>query len=184
MFINRSAAPDVAPFLLVPATASASIATSSPIEDVHLLRDETADLAWAIEHIVEDATGATAVEPPPPALEVPRGAPAPLVYLLATPLPASWFPLLPRSIGGAIMLAAGTVEGGAAPRGRIVQRLSAPDFLMPDGEVPRSGVQVRRVVCRARSADGATHFWIARRTRIGAGAASSALRYDLALPSP
>jgi hypothetical protein len=59
--------------------------------------------------------------------------------------------------------------------------LGAPDFVLPDGEVPRSGVQVQRVVCRARSSDGATHLWIARRTRIGAGAASSALRYDLAL---
>jgi hypothetical protein len=183
MFVNRSASPGIAPFLLVPATASASIATSAPIEDVHLLRDETADLAWAIEHIVEGATGAAAVEPAPSALDVPRDAPAPLVYVLETPLPASWFPLMPQSIGGAIMLAAGTVEGGAAPRGRIVPRLSAPDFLLPDAEVPRSGVQVRRIVCRARSADGATHLWIARRTRVGAGAAASALRYDLAQPA-
>jgi hypothetical protein len=51
---------------------------------------------------------------------------------------------------------------------------------MPDGEVPRSGVNVRRVVCRARSADGQPHLWIARRRQFGAGAASSGLQFDVA----
>jgi hypothetical protein len=184
MFANSSTVSDLAPFLLVPPSASASIAVGAPIEDVHLLRDETADLAWAIEHIAEDPTGSPALESLPRSLSVPPDAPASLVYELSTPVPSSWFPLLPKQVSGAVMLALGTVEGGPAPVGRIVQRLSAPDFLLPDGEVPRAGVQVQRVVCRARSADGATHLWIARRTRIGAGAASSGLRYDLALSLP
>lgn len=38
----------------------------------------------------------------------------------------------------------------------------------------------QRVACRARSADGGQHLWIVRRTRLGAGAASSGLRYDVA----
>ncbi|TMQ05910.1 MAG: hypothetical protein E6J91_39335 [Deltaproteobacteria bacterium] len=184
MFSSRSGANDIAPFLLVPSTASAALLTSPPIEDVHLLRDETADMAWAIEHVVEGATGQAEVEPPPPVATVPADAPASLVYQLATPLPSSWFPLLPQQVGGAVMLVAGTVEGAAGPRGRIVQRLRAPGFQLPDAEVPRSGVRVQRVACRARSPDGHMHLWIARRTRFGAGAASSGLRYDQAVPRP
>lgn len=137
-------------------------------------------MAWAIEYRVEDALGQAEPEPLPLAGGVPPGAPAGLVYELGTPLPASWFPLLPVQADGAVNLLAGILEGQAPARGRIVSRLSAPGFQMPDGEVPRSGVNVRRVVCRARSADGQCHLWIARRRQVGAGAASSGLQFDVA----
>jgi hypothetical protein len=45
------------PFLITPASASASLQASTPLEELHLLRDETADMAWAIERIVENTTG-------------------------------------------------------------------------------------------------------------------------------
>ena len=166
--------------LVVPAVASASLSTSAPIEEVHLLRDETADMAWAIEFRVEGPLGEVEPEPLPPNADLPTGAPAGLVYELSTPLPASWYPLMPVQANGAVNLLAGTVEGQAPARGRIVSRLSAAGFQMPDGEVPRSGVNVRRVVCRARSADGQSHLWIARRRQFGAGAASSGLQFDVA----
>jgi hypothetical protein len=87
---------------------------------------------------------------------------------------------VPTTHGG-IALAAGTTDGGPrAPSGRIVARLSAPGFQLPDEEVPRAGARLQRIICRARSADGSTHLWIARRKLIGAGAAASGLRYDLA----
>jgi hypothetical protein len=175
----------LAPFLVVPATATAALLAGPPVEEVHLLRDETADLAWAIEHTIEGPTGAPRDEPLPAPPGVPADAPAPLVYQLSTPVPASWFPLLPvTTAGGAVALVAGTVEGGPrAPTGRITQRLSAPGFQLPDEEVPRAGVRLQRVICRARSADGRTQLWIARRKQIGAGAASSGLRYDTAQPA-
>jgi hypothetical protein len=183
IFSTTNAAGGLAPFLVIPSAASASLMTGTPIEDVHLLRDETEDMAWAIEHIVEGSTGQLQTESSPPPLTAPTGAPAPLVYQLSTLLPSSWFPLLPQKANGAIMLLAGTVEGAGKPSGRIVQRLSAPNFLLPDAEVPRAGVRVQRLACRARSSDGQAHLWVARRTQIGAGAASSGLRYDLAVPS-
>ena len=172
----------LAPFLVVPATASAAVMTGPPLEEVHLLRDETADLAWAIEHIVEGPTGAPRPELPPPTVVVPSDAPAPLVYQLSTPLPPSWFPMLPvATAGGAVTLVTGTVDGGPrSPSGRIVARLSVRNFQLPDEEVPRAGARLQRVIRRARSSDGGMHLWITRRKLIGAGAASSGLRYDAA----
>jgi hypothetical protein len=170
----------IAPFLIVPASATAAALVGSAIEEVHLLRDETADMGWAIERIVEGPTGAPRLEPPVPASSPPSGAPAPLVYQLATPLPSSWFPLLPvQTTGGAIALVAGTVDGGPrTPSGRLVQRLSTTGFQLPEEEIGRAGVRLQRMACRSRSSDGKMYLWIARRKQIGAGEASSSLRYD------
>jgi hypothetical protein len=175
----------LAPFLLVPASAASASLASGAIEEVHLLRDETADIAWAIEHVVEGPTGAPRMEPAAPTLTPPADAPARLAYQLATPLPPSWFPLLPvQTVAGAIALVVGTVEGGPrAPSGRLVRRLSTPGFQLPEEEIGRAGVRVQRVACRSRSSDGKMYLWIARRKQIGAGEASSGLRYDLASDS-
>jgi hypothetical protein len=176
----------LAPFLLVPASAAAASLTSGAIEEVHLLRDETADIGWAIEHIVEGPTGVPRSETPLPPPSAPSGAPAPLVYQLATPLPSSWFPLLPlRTERGAIALVAGTVDGGPlSPSGRVVRRLSAPGFQLPEEEIGRAGVRLKRVMCRTRLSDGKMQLWTARRKLVGVGEASSGLRYDQAQRAP
>jgi hypothetical protein len=174
----------LAPFLLVPASASAASMTSGAVEEVHLLRDETADIGWAVEHIVEGPTGVPRLESPPPSSGPPAGAPAPLVYQLATPLPPSWFPLLPvQTARGAIALVAGTADSGS-PSGRVVRRLSATGFQLPEEEIGRAGVLLRRVTCRTRLSDGKMQLWMARRKQIGAGEASSGLRYDQAQRAP
>jgi len=164
---------------VVPAIAQSN--GSAPIEEVHLLRDETADITWGIERIVEGPIGAPMPEPSAPTLVAPVGAPAALAYQLATPIPANWFPLLPvAATNGVVSLGAGTVEGGpTSPSSRIMKRLSISGFRLPDEEVPRAGVRLQRLFCRARPAGGPTHLWIARRKQVGAGQASSGLRYDL-----
>ena len=174
----------LAPFLLVPASAAAASMTSGAVEEVHLLRDETADIGWAVEHVVEGPTGVPRLESPPPSASRPAGSPTPLVYQLATPLPPSWFPLPVRTDRGAIALVAGTVDGGPrSPSGRVVRRLSAPGFELPEEEIGRAGVRLRRIACRTRLSDGKMQLWMARRKQIGAGEASSGLRYDLASDS-
>jgi hypothetical protein len=175
----------LAPFLVVPSSASASLHTSGPLEDVRLLRDETADMAWAIEHIVEGPTGEPVMESPPSPSEPPTGVPAQLAYQLASRVPASWFPLLPVvTATDGLALVAGTVEGGPrSPSGRLVGRLSKNGFQLPEHEVSRAGVRLERIACRTRSPDGGAHLWIARHRHIGAGEASSGLRYDEARPA-
>jgi hypothetical protein len=179
LFSTSDAAGGVSPFLVMPASAAAAMQESGAVEEVHLLRDETADMAWAIEHVVEGATGAPLLESPPPPEVPPTGVPASLAYELQSALPASWFPLLPVTATGGLALVAGTVEGGPrTPSGRIVQRLSRYGFQLPEREISRAGVRLERVVCRTRSADGGAHLWGARRRHIGAGEASSGLRFD------
>lgn len=184
LFSTTDAAGGVAPFLVVPASAAAAMLQSGALEEVHLLRDETADLAWAVERVVVGPTGAPLLESPPSPSPPPAGAPARLVYELQSQLPASWFPLMPVvTESGGLALVAGTVEGGPrAPSGRIVLRLSREGFRLPEHEVSRAGLRLERVACRTRSADGAAHLWGARRRHLGAGEASSGLRYDQARP--
>jgi hypothetical protein len=84
---------------------------------------------------------------------------------------------------GAVALVAGTVESGPdTPSGRLVKRLSASGFQLPEEEVSRAGVRLERVACRTRTSDGRSRLWVARRRHIGAGEASSGLHYDEARP--
>jgi hypothetical protein len=171
------------PFLVVPASAAAALQSSDALEEVHLLRDETADMAWAIERIVEDAIGNSITLSPAPEPTGLTDAPAPLAYELATPLPANWFPLLPvvTSAGG-LALVVGTVEGSnRTPATLLVEQLSTSGFELPQHEVSRSGLRLQRVASRTRTPDGGARLWVARRRDIGAGEASSGLRYDQAV---
>lgn len=149
------------------------------------MRDETADLAWAVEHLVQGPSGAPRPELLAAAREPASVAPAPLVYQLASPVPPSWFPLLPvKAADQSVALIGGTVEDGPrAPSGRLLPQLFSPDFQLPDREISRAGVVLSRVASRTRTADGGTRLWIARRKSFGAGEASSGLRYDTAQPA-
>jgi hypothetical protein len=174
-----------APFLAVPASAAAALQASAPLEQVDLLRDETADMAWAIERITEDPLGDPVTSTPVPAPVAPASVPAALEYLLQSPLPANWFPLLPVvTASGGLALVAGTVEGSTQPPAtRLLQRLSAAGFQLPQHEISRSGLRLDRITCRTRTSDGNAKLWIARRRHIGAGEASSGLSYDEAIPA-
>jgi hypothetical protein len=169
-----------APFLVAPASAIAAALEGDPIEEVHLLRDETADMAWAVERVAEDAVGRPQTLSSLPSSGPVPNAPAPLAYQLASALPDTWFPLLPvQTEAGGLALVAGTVEGGAlSPSTRIVRRLSVAGFQLPDHELSRAGLRIERVVCRVRGTDGTAQLWVARRRQLGAGEASSGLRYD------
>ena len=142
-------------------------------------------MAWAIERIIEGPLGDPATSTPVPAPAAPPSVPAALAYQLASPLPANWFPLLPVATpAGGLELVAGTVEGSdQAPATRLLQRLSAAGFQLPQHEISRSGLRLDRVANRTRTSGGDAKLWIARRRHIGAGEASSGLRYDEAIPA-
>lgn len=174
------------PCLIAPASAAAALQASPPLEELHLLRDETADMAWAIERIVENAVGSPTTLNPTPEPSTPADPPAALAYQLATALPANWFPLLPvvTSTDG-LALVAGTVEASTqAPETLLLRQLSSDGLQLPQHELTRAGLKLQRVACRTRTSDGHSTFWVARRRHIGAGEASSGLRYDQALAVP
>jgi hypothetical protein len=153
------------------------------IEQVLLARDEMANMAWAIEKKVLDASGRVFQRTRPPIAPDERGTAA-LSYALVTAVPENWIPLVPvaESATGRIHLrrAAMAVTGAPPPhaQGAI---LGAPGpLIVADEEIPRSGVTLTRAMHYARWIDGSTCLWIGRLKEAGQGEANSGLQFDTA----
>jgi hypothetical protein len=168
---------------------------SRPIEEVLFLRDEMANLAWAVERLIESPA-----EGPLNRFETylekkrrsEREATAkissagePLHYRLATEIPDYWIPLMPARVGQGLRLKRGAVlktDGLPEPvhaLGRILNPDPGRPLELHEEEVPREGVRVTRHYQYARWFDGSTHLWIGRRKQIGRGEGSSGLGFDL-----
>ena len=168
-----------------------------PIEEVLLLRDEQANLAWAVERrltgaleqAVDAATDAITSGDTDVVGESPDGA---AVYRLASPVAPHWIPLLPvrpDPDSAEIRLARAAVLDVAGNGRRTITShatlLGDPDepMLIPEEEVPREGAVVRRSFQAARGPDGRLHVWLTHRKSVGRGEGSSGLRFDtLAAP--
>jgi hypothetical protein len=184
--------PQLGRYLVVPPTAWPTAATGPVIDEARLLKDLTADMVWGVETVVEGGSGLPwpgrerdrAGKPTQtPTNAPPDGAP-PLKYALHSPVPASWIPFVPVSLGQnngftlqrAIM--PGDVSATITPAGRILRTTS-----LREQTVSTEGTVISRLVCRSRWIDGSTHLWIARRRTAGLGQGNSGLRFDLAVPS-
>ena len=160
------------------------------LEEVMLVRDELANIGWAVERRLEspleigletakDIVNVAAAPGPP------RDVP---LYRLATPVPQHWVPLLPVrvSAGSAeIRLARGAVldlDGTPHVVGAHARLLAVGDpngrLLIREEEVPREGVIVRRSYQAARWYDGRLFVWAGNRASVGRGEASSGLAFD------
>jgi hypothetical protein len=188
--VTTAPTPDAPVFVLPPALGPSL--HSEAVEEVLFLRDEMANMAWAVERVVQgpsgrplrrfeayqekrqredDAGGGTASE-----------STADLVYRLASEVPDYWYPLLPVLVDQrSICLRLGAMPGEQpsttdGPRGRILA--AAVPLLIPEEEVPRAGARVTRAYQYARWIDGSSHLWIGRRKQPGRGEGSSGLRFD------
>ena len=179
----------------MPAVTVAPLA-GDVVEEVRFLRDEMANLVWGVEQIVTDADGtrrdlvgrirSSAVCP---ALRVPPN--ADVAYRLMTDVPEHWVPFIPVHLPGSSRQV-GLVEAVlprpdslgdlevSSPRSSVLQELAGR--VIPEEEVPSSGVVVRRRWFLARSADGGRHAWAARSVSVGRGEGASGLRFDVAEP--
>jgi hypothetical protein len=179
--------------LLLPPT-SGSVMESAPVETVMFLRDEMADLAWAVETLVQDRfeggvdRRALWVAPgklPPGTRDLPA-------YRVETVVPDYWIPLAPESpdqISVRLRMVPMAVDKGAAkpdpiePKGLLLSRTDSDGRLwLFEEEIPREGAQVDRLYRYARWQDGRTSMWTARRRRVGRGEGSSGLRFDVLDP--
>ena len=166
--------------------------SDQPIEEVLFLRDEMANMAWAVERIVESPTEGRvnrleayleqkrerdqqSAPPPPTASQTLR-------YRLSTEVPDYWVPLLPVKTEQGLRLRRGAVlktDGRSEPvhaLGRILE--PGNELSLCEEEVPREGVRVTRSYQFTRWIDGSSHFWVGRRKGIGRGEGSSGLRFD------
>jgi hypothetical protein len=169
--------------LLVPPTARGTL-EGRALEEVLLLRDESANMAWAIERTVQGPSGdprARADEPRAEELRRDKLEGTELQYLFASTVPAYWIPLMPTPVQrnsifqGAFMLRKGTVTDRDEALGALIH---ATPYNLKDEEVQREGVRVRRVPAMARSGDGIRLRWVARRVTIGRGEGASNLKFD------
>jgi hypothetical protein len=167
------------PGLLVAPTALGTL-EGRALEAVHFLRDEQANMVWAIERAVQARTGDPRSrgdeERVLNTVEKPFAAGAELQYLLQTQVPHHWIPFVPIATGvGTTALRKGTTADDDLSLGVL---LHPTPLTIRDEEIPREGVQVRRVPALARASDGRYLRWIARRTSIGRGQGSSGLAFD------
>lgn len=168
----------VADAFVLPASAMQRL-TGRPLEDVHLLRDEVANLAWAVEAVVEGPEGVIRpAERERPAQPSPPAA-GPLRYRLGGGVPPNWFPLVPtRTAAGDVpeLVLRPMADDPHDPAGTLLRLGAAVD----DDRVPREGRRVVRRPVLARWSDGSTHLWTARRAGVGRGEGSSGLDFDAA----
>lgn len=174
--------------LFLPPSLGTSL-ESKPVEQILLMRDEMANLAWAVENFVESRSGDridrravyNAEHPPAQATgAAPTGA-GRLVYNLATEVPNYWVPLVPvQENDGTMGLKRGVVPGHDAASTQVRGRILTPEHPLTvlDEEVPRSGAIVTRSWQYARWLNGSTHLWVGRRKEPGRGEGSSGLRFD------
>ncbi len=173
------------PGLFLPPSAPVVI-EGSPREEVLFLRDEMANLAWAVERSIEGASGITRsrTDEPKPTPFIPLTDPgADMDYLMENEVPDWWIPLVPVSTGyGTIALRKGAMVKNKRPVLPLGVLLTPGQSLtVQDEEIPREGIRLRRVPALARRADGSYVRWTARRTYVGRGEGSSGLEFDSAI---
>lgn len=178
--------------LFVPPVLPAGM-ESAPLEKVLLLRDEMANMAWAVERTVQtragtDADGYEVARAHAPVSTPPVLHPtvAPVRYVLGTHVPENWRPLIPVHVPGShrtIRLQRARMPG---PDRELLGRiLTEPTpYYIHEEEVPRSGRIVTRTVQRLRWLGGRTFVWIGRRVLTGRGEASTGLAFDQVQPVP
>ena len=148
-----------------------------PLEEVHLLADEVANVAWAVERLTPHPLGDSREAAPHSVAAAPATPPG-LTWTLTPPSPpGNWFPLLPMSIG---RLALGSLWNARdlKPAGRVLSDLRSPRLLHQE-EVPPEGAQIVRRWQSARAIDGSLHFWIGRSKTPRRTDIPPAIRFDI-----
>lgn len=173
----------VLPGVVLPPVARSAL-EGAPVEEVAFLRDETANMAWAVERVIPGLSGdgrpRSAEQQPRPARADAAEA-GDLLYELMTPVPEHWIPLVPVAVRYAEVALR---KGAMLKDGQKVQSrsrlLGSTPLTFPAEEIPREGVTVRAVPLVARRADGSYARWVGHRVRVGRGEGSSGLASDTA----
>ena len=189
--------------LLPPGTPK--VATGPAIEDVMLVRDESANLVWGIEQTVRMASGESragdevAAETlafrrrlnPPGAAGDPH---APIAYQVMGSVPENWIPFIPVHVPGdnrnvQLRRAALLSDVDATPiRPRTAVLREGLDaghaYYVNEEEVPRAGTHVTAAYNRTRTRTGRVLVWLSLRRDTGRGERSSGLGFDQLINTP
>lgn len=181
-----------ADFFALPPSAAGALQMSAPIESIRMLRDQLANMAWAVEHQTENAIGGALsgherdLAHRPDIMEsAPTPDGSPLRWIIQSSVPGHWVPLVPVAVdplsgdmelvpGSVVRIGSAGIPAAPTPLGRVLK----PGVRIAEEAVPRSGAKVTRSVSLSRWTDGSTHLWVTRRKTAGAGEGSSGLRFD------
>lgn len=180
---------------------------SDPLEEVVFIRDEVANLVWAIETAVPLVTGRavagkqiaeettryhrmmiekTGALPPPPYF-------ADISYKAMTSVPENWIPFISVHVTNsnretrlqrAAMLR--ILDGDPAIPLKVTPQTTmlrygiaaAQAYYINEEEVPRAGIKLTRSFQRTRWSDGKVFLWAGMRKQTGRGEGSSGLAFD------
>jgi hypothetical protein len=214
MFRLSSIASSVPPldspdFLFIPPVLATSLKRSESIEEVLFLRDEMANMAWAVERVVESPIGeplkrfeesqgkraqtesssvSSSTTSSTTTTTTTTTSSAKIAYQLMSSIPENWIPLVPVKIGGSDRIGLQRYymmrikpDGSHDPiKSRgVILEPDKNDLILNEEEVPRAGLNVTRSYRYTRWTDGGVHLWIGRRKSTGRGEGSSGLRFDI-----
>lgn len=178
-----------------------------PVEEIHFIRDEMANMVWAVEKQIPGSIGkgkngyesaveltnyfklkSTKSQTTPSNIKETN---ALIKYVLGTTVPENWIPFIPVHVKGSsseIQLQMAAMprlqEGGSSqfvsPRGIILKtgQLKPVDYKIEEIAIQRAGINLTRSFQLARSEDGTIHLWIGRQKQTGRGEGSSGLKFD------
>jgi hypothetical protein len=159
---------------------------SAPVERVNFLRDEMANMVWAVEDIVPSQTGQgmsgyeSSRTPEGDPRRVMESEEVHIAYVAGTTVPQNWTPFIAVHAEGSvseIRLQRARMAGAPPPRGRLLREPKSPYFI-EDEEIPRAGAYVERSWQRTRWLQGKTLIWVGRRKTAGRGEGLSHLAFD------
>jgi hypothetical protein len=170
-------------FYLAPAITK--VQEGEPLEQVNFLRDEMANMVWAVEDTVPSQAGrgvsgkemALRHEAETPFAATPG---VKIRYVLGTTVPDNWIPFIPvhrDASTSEIQLQRAALPGSKGALGVIVTEKSAPYYINEE-VIERSGAIVKRGFQRTRWVNGETYVWIGRRKGPGRGEGWSNLKFD------
>jgi hypothetical protein len=173
-------------FLLLPNVAI-DIVHNDDIEDIRFLRDENANLVWAVESRYRAIDGSAVIngDGVPLPQESPSAGDNLDQFRLMSPLPEYWIPYVPQqlsanaAVSGEIQLRrARTNPQATATEPQYRSKIVSESVTLLEEEIPRSGLRVRRISRFARGSDGTAHFWTGRLKEAGQRPTQPGLRFD------
>jgi hypothetical protein len=162
----------VAPVVVVGVTCG-DVVPGPPLETVRFVRDEAANIAWAIEDRVEGAGGrAVSRHDARSPVANPASTAETWRYELTSSVPPRWIPLVPVFTesgdvylrrGRMAVLPPGIDPADALAKGRILE--AGKPVAIWEEAIPAVGIEITRRFQTARSVNGDMHLWVGRDTR-------------------
>jgi hypothetical protein len=201
-------APTTPPQLVLLPTAP-KVQEGDALEEIALVRDEMANMVWAIEHQIPLPTGwrragpeaaheyrthlrriagVGPVGPPPPA--------APLRYRVMNEVPEQWIPFIAVHVDGSAretqlqrsalprFLEGHPNPRKIRPRTPLLRHNLPRSYLIHEEEVSRAGTVISQCYQRTRLPDGTVVTWYGARRSTGRGEGSSGLAFDQLVDAP